>query len=84
MTDLPYRDITRPVIAMIDPPEHIALLSLPMLSLMRVAHRLRGAALGVIEALIPESGHAPPPGRIQYTSEAQHFVLPASAGGCGC
>ncbi|CAL2058636.1 protein of unknown function [Streptomyces murinus] len=33
---------------MIGPPEHIALLSLPMLSLMRAAHRLRGAALGVI------------------------------------
>lgn len=28
-----------------------------MLSLIRVAHRLRGAALGVIEALIPESGN---------------------------
>ncbi|MFD9223513.1 hypothetical protein ACFWDI_26735 [Streptomyces sp. NPDC060064] len=48
MTDLPYRDNTRPVIAMIGPPEHIGLLSLPVLSLMRVAHRLRGAALGVI------------------------------------
>ncbi|WP_327327066.1 hypothetical protein OG735_34610 [Streptomyces sp. NBC_01210] len=45
MTDLPNRDNTRPVIAMISPPEHIALLSLPMLSLVRVAHRLRGAAL---------------------------------------
>ncbi|MER5853440.1 hypothetical protein ABT126_42650 [Streptomyces sp. NPDC002012] len=32
MADLPYRDNTRPVIAMISPPEHIALLSLPMLS----------------------------------------------------
>ncbi|GAA1044701.1 hypothetical protein [Streptomyces murinus] len=49
MTDLPYLDCTRPVIAMIGPPEHIALLSLPMLSLMRAAHRLRGAALGVTE-----------------------------------
>ncbi|MEU0398597.1 hypothetical protein ABZ208_38890 [Streptomyces sp. NPDC006208] len=41
MTDLPYRDDTRPVIAMINPLEHIALLSLPMLGLVRVAHRLR-------------------------------------------
>ncbi|MGY0057418.1 DUF1931 family protein [Streptomyces sp. LZ34] len=57
---------------MIGPPEHIALLSLPMLSLMRAAQRLRGAALGVIGALIPESGNALPPGRIQYTSEAPH------------
>ncbi|WP_406175088.1 hypothetical protein [Streptomyces sp. NBC_00996] len=80
MTDLPYRDNTRPVIAMIGPPEHIALLSLPMLSLMRVAHRLRGAALGVIGALIPESGNALPPGRIQYTSEAPHYVLPGVRG----
>ena len=30
---------------MINPPEDIALLSLPLLSLVRVAHRLRGAAL---------------------------------------
>ncbi|MEU4493278.1 hypothetical protein AB0F96_07395 [Streptomyces sp. NPDC023998] len=44
MTDLPYRDNTRPVIAMISPPEHIALLSLPMPGLVRVAHRLSGAA----------------------------------------
>ncbi|MER5669122.1 hypothetical protein [Streptomyces mirabilis] len=80
MTDLPYRDNTRPVIAMISPPEHIALLSLPMLSLMRVAHRLRGAALGVIGALIPESGNALPLGRIQYTSEAPHYVLPGVRG----
>ncbi|MET7884657.1 hypothetical protein [Streptomyces avermitilis] len=58
MTDLSYRDNTRPVIAMSSPPKHIALLSLPMLSLMRAAHRLRGAALGVIGALIPESGNA--------------------------
>lgn len=57
---------------MISPPEHIALLSLPVLGLMRAAHRLRGAALGVIGALIPESGNALPPGRIQYTSEAPH------------
>jgi hypothetical protein len=34
VTDLSYRDNTRPVIAMIGPPEHIALRSLPMLSLM--------------------------------------------------
>ncbi|MGW5433010.1 hypothetical protein ACWET9_38380 [Streptomyces sp. NPDC004059] len=72
MTDRPYLDCARPVIAMIGPPEHIALLSLPMLSLMRAAHRLRGAALGVSGALIPESGNALPPGRIQYTSEAPH------------
>ncbi len=65
---------------MISPPEHIALLSLPMLSLMGVAHRLTGAALGVIGALIPESGNALPPGRIQYTSEAQHYVLPGVRG----
>ncbi|MEU1456694.1 hypothetical protein [Streptomyces avermitilis] len=76
MTDLSYRDNTRPVIAKSSPPKHIALLSLPMLSLMRAAHRLRGAALGVIGALIPESGNALPPGRIQYTSEAPHYVLP--------
>ncbi|MFH9938128.1 hypothetical protein ACH4OT_02185 [Streptomyces murinus] len=62
MTDLPYLDRTRPVIAMIGPPEHIALLSLPMLSLMRAAHRLRGAALGVIGALM-ESGNTLPSGR---------------------
>jgi hypothetical protein len=74
VTDLPNRDSTRPVIAMISPPEHIALLSLPMLSLMGVAHRLRGAALGVIGALIPESGNALPPGRIQYTSEARDLT----------
>lgn len=68
---------------MISPPEQIALLSLPMLSLMRVAHRLRGAALGVIGALIPESGNALPPGRIQYTSEAQRYVLPGVRGRLG-
>ncbi|UXY23417.1 hypothetical protein N8I84_35535 [Streptomyces cynarae] len=55
---------------MIGPQEHIALLSLPMLSLMRAAHRLRGTALGVIGALIPESGNTLPPGWLQYTSEA--------------
>ncbi|MER6153772.1 hypothetical protein, partial [Streptomyces hirsutus] len=42
--DGPARDNTRPVIAMINPPEHIALLS-PCWSLVRVARRLRGAAL---------------------------------------
>ncbi|MFE2184856.1 hypothetical protein [Streptomyces sp. NPDC059455] len=30
----------------------------------------------MIGALIPESGNALPLGRIQYTSEAQHYVLP--------
>ncbi|MFF7140560.1 hypothetical protein ACFZB5_04880 [Streptomyces nodosus] len=80
MTDLPCQANTRPVIAMIGLPERIALLSLPMLSLMRVAHRLRGAALGVIGALIPESGNALSPGRIQYTSEAPHYVLPGVRG----
>ncbi|PBC92886.1 hypothetical protein BX281_0608 [Streptomyces sp. Ag82_O1-15] len=44
------------------------------------AHRLRGAALGVIGALVPESGNALPPGRIQYTSEAPHYVIRLSMG----
>ncbi|WP_425245547.1 hypothetical protein [Streptomyces sp. NEAU-NA10] len=79
MTDLAYLDCTRPVIAMIGPPEHIALLSLPMLSLMRAAHRLRGAALGVIGALIPESANTLPPGR--SSTPARHRT---AAGGCGC
>ncbi|MEU9313287.1 hypothetical protein [Streptomyces sp. NPDC048256] len=30
MTDLPYRDNTRPVIAMINPSAHIALLVVPL------------------------------------------------------
>ena len=45
MTDLTHRDNAHPVIAMNNPPEHIVLLSLLTLSLVRVAHRLRGAAL---------------------------------------
>lgn len=55
MTVPACRDNTRPVIAMINPPEHIALLSLLLLSLVRVAHRLRGAAL-VQRALIGPNG----------------------------
>jgi hypothetical protein len=79
VTDLPYLDCTRLVIAMISPPEHIALLSLSMLSLMRAAHRLGGAALGVIGALISESGNTLPPER--SSTPARHRT---SAGGCGC
>ncbi|MFD4549536.1 hypothetical protein [Streptomyces sp. NPDC058466] len=83
MTDLPYRDNT-PVIAMISSLKHIALLSLPMLSLMRAAHRLRGAALGVIGALIPESGNALPPGRSSTPARHRTTSCPGSAVGCGC
>ncbi|MGW1800008.1 hypothetical protein ACWCQN_29640 [Streptomyces sp. NPDC001984] len=34
----------------------------------------------MVGALIPESGNALPPGRIQNTCEAQHYVLPGVRG----
>lgn len=72
MTDLPYLDCIRPVIAMIGPPEHIALLSLPMLSLMRAAHPADGSGPRRDRSADLAVRHYPATREIQYTSEAPH------------
>lgn len=81
LTDLPYRDRARPVVAMLSPPDRIGLLSLPSLGLFRVPHRVRDALLGVIGALFPEApGRTVVPGRIQQAGQRQHYVLPGAWG----
>jgi hypothetical protein len=81
LTDLPYRDQARPVVAMLSPSDHIALLSLPSLGLFRVPRRVRDATLGVITELLPEApGRTPVPGRIQYAGQQRNYVLPGARG----
>ncbi|MEV6653150.1 hypothetical protein [Streptomyces sp. NPDC051219] len=81
VTDLPYRDHARPVVAMLSPSERIALLSLPSLGLFRVPRRVRDAVLGIIGELLPvESGRTSLPGRVQDTGQRRHYVLPGAWG----
>jgi hypothetical protein len=81
LTDLPYRDRARPLVAMLSPPDHIALLSLPSLGLFRLPRRVREAALGVITELLPEaSGRTLVPGRIQDAGQRRSYVLPGARG----
>ncbi|WP_069464854.1 hypothetical protein [Actinacidiphila rubida] len=81
LTDLPYRDQARPLVAMLSPSDHIALLSLPSLGLFRVPRRVRDATLGVITELLPEaSGTTRVPGRIQYAGLRRNYVLPGARG----
>lgn len=81
VTDLPYRDNARPVVAMLSPSERIALLSLPSLGLFRIPRRVRDTVLGAFgELLLAEPGRSSLPGRVQYAGQRRNFVLSGARG----